>query len=109
MWEARAANRGRLSRGRVVRALERLGVEHILAYSPQARGRSGRVNRTLQDRLVKELHTAGSCTVERANQHLETCFLPAYNEEFARPPARPESGFAAPLGQADLETSSCHE
>jgi hypothetical protein len=33
--------------------LERLGVEHIAAYSPQARGRSERVFQTLQDRLVK--------------------------------------------------------
>jgi len=39
----------------VGRALERLGVEHIAAYSPQARGRSERVFHTLQDRLVKEL------------------------------------------------------
>src|SRR5499425_3728083 len=39
----------------VGRALARLGIEHILGYSPQARGRSERVNRTLQDRLVNEL------------------------------------------------------
>src|SRR5436190_1031731 len=38
----------------VGRALKRLGIEHILGYSPQARGRSERVNRTLQDRLVNE-------------------------------------------------------
>jgi len=37
------------------RALARLGIEHIGAYSPQARGRGERVNRTLQDRLVNEL------------------------------------------------------
>jgi len=35
----------------LVRGLTRLGIEHILGYSPQARGRSGRANRTLQDRL----------------------------------------------------------
>ena len=38
----------------VVRALAPLGIEHILAYSPAARGRSERVNRTLQDRLANE-------------------------------------------------------
>ena len=32
----------------VGRALARLGIEHILGFSPQARGRSERVNRTLQ-------------------------------------------------------------
>lgn len=98
----------RTRRTQVGRALERLGVEHILAYSPQARGRSERVNRTLQDRLVKELHTAGIRTLERANRYLQECFLPAYNDEFARDPADPESGFA-PLGAADLEAIFCHE
>lgn len=92
----------------VGRALQRLGVEHILAYSPQARGRSERVNRTLQDRLVKELHTARVRTLERANRYLSDVFLPAYNDEFARAPAHPDSGFA-PLCGADLDTIFCHE
>jgi len=35
----------------VGRALRQLGIEHIAAYSPQARGRSERVFHTLQDRL----------------------------------------------------------
>lgn len=98
----------RTRRTQVGRALEALGVEHILALSPQARGRSERVNRTLQDRLVKELHTARIGTMERANRYLTECFLPAYNDEFARPPAHPESGFA-PCGGADLEAIFCHE
>ena len=41
------------------RALKQLGIEHIAAYSPQARGRSERVFGTLQDRLPKELALAG--------------------------------------------------
>jgi len=53
----------------VGRALERLGVEHIAAYSPQARGRSERVFHTLQDRLVKELHSKRSTRSKR-----QTCF-----------------------------------
>ncbi len=52
----------------VGRALARLGIEHILGYSPQARGRSERVNRTLQDRLVNELRLAGVTTVAAANR-----------------------------------------
>src|SRR5439155_19574262 len=51
----------------VGRALARLGIEHILGYSPQARGRSERVNRTLQDRLVNELRVADIRTVTAAN------------------------------------------
>src|SRR5215469_3655866 len=43
----------------VGRALDRLGIEHIAAYSPEARGRSERMFGTLQDRLVKELEHAG--------------------------------------------------
>jgi hypothetical protein len=41
------------------RALQQLGLEHIAAYSPEARGRSERVFCTLQDRLVKALALAG--------------------------------------------------
>jgi len=98
----------RTRRTQVGRALQHLGVEHILAYSPQARGRSERVNRTLQDRLVKELATAKIRTVERANRYLTESFLPAYNDEFGRPAAHPDLGFA-PLGGADLEAIFCHE
>ncbi len=43
----------------VGRALDRLGIEHIPAYSPEARGRSERMFGTLQDHLPKELKLAG--------------------------------------------------
>jgi transposase len=91
----------------VGRALQQLGVEHIMAYSPQARGRSERVNRTLQDRLVKELQTHRIRTIERANRFLRETFIPEYNREFGRTPALPESGFVA-LGAVDLEGIFCH-
>jgi transposase len=92
----------------VQRALERLGVEHIHAYSPQARGRSERVNRTLQGRLVNELRVAGIRTPERANRYLEEHFLPQYNAELTRPAADPVSAFVT-AGGADLEQILCHE
>src|ERR1039457_5136625 len=41
------------------RAMEQLGVELILANSPQAKGRVERMNGVLQDRLVKEMRLAG--------------------------------------------------
>lgn len=97
---------GRLTQ--VGRALKRLGIEHILAFSPQARGRSERANRTLQDRLVNELRAHGIRTVERANRYLEERFLPAYNTEFGKSPADPASVFV-PLGDADLDAILCHE
>src|SRR5262249_2719721 len=64
----------------VGRALARLGVEHILAFSPQARGRGERVNRTLQDRLVHELRLAGIRTLDRANRYIADTFVPRYNQ-----------------------------
>jgi hypothetical protein len=36
-----------------------LGIEHIPAYSPEARGRSERMFGTLQDRLTKEMKLSG--------------------------------------------------
>jgi transposase len=92
----------------VGRALAQLGIEHIPAYSPQARGRGERLNRTLQDRLVKELQLAGVTTPAEANAYLRECFIPAYNEEFAHPPADPAPAFVA-LGPVDLEQILCHE
>ena len=90
----------------VGRALARLGIEHILGYSPAARGRSERVNRTLQDRLVNELRVAGITTVAAANRYLRARFIPAFNAEFARPPADPASAFV-PLGRVDLDQILC--
>lgn len=92
----------------VGRALARLGIEHILGYSPAARGRSERVNRTLQDRLVNELRVAGITTVAAANRYLRERFIPAFNSEFARPPADPASAFV-PLGRVDLDQLLCVE
>lgn len=92
----------------VGRALARLGIEHILGYSPQARGRSERANRTLQGRLVNELRAAGITTVALANRYLREHFLPSFNAEFARAPAEPTSAFI-PLGRVDLEQILCVE
>lgn len=67
----------------VHRALQQLGITLIPAYSPEARGRSERVVRTLQDRLPKELALAGITDMAVANQYLVEQFLPAYNQRFA--------------------------
>ena len=67
----------------VGRALARLGVEHIAAYSPQARGRSERAFKTLQDRLPKELALAGITGMEAANRFIREIYLPEHNRQFA--------------------------
>ena len=92
----------------VGRALARLGVEHIPSYSPQARGRSERLNRTFQDRLVNELRVAGIATLETANRYLADHFVPQHNATFARAPRDPASAFVT-LGDADLDQILCHE
>lgn len=71
------------------RAMEQLGVELILAHSPQAKGRVERMNGVLQDRLVKELRLAGIHDIESANRFLDGKFLPAFNRQFAREAASP--------------------
>ena len=66
----------------VHRALQQLGITLIPAYSPEARGRSERMFRTLQDRLPKELHLAGITEMAAANRYLTEQFLPAFNPRF---------------------------
>ncbi len=92
----------------VGRVLKRLGIEHIVAYSPQARGRSERMNGTFQGRLVNELRVAGIATVPAANQYLRTRFMAQLNAEFSVPAADPASAFVAP-GPIDLDQILCHE
>jgi transposase len=92
----------------VGRALAHLGIEHIPSYSPQARGRSERLNRTFQDRLVNELRVAGIATLEAANRYLADHFVPQHNATFARAPRDPATAFV-PLGPVDLDVILCHE
>jgi transposase len=79
----------------VGRALGQLGIEHIPAYSPAARGRSERAFGTLQDRLPKELQLAGITTVEAANRFLRETYLSEHNARFAVAPEQPEPAFVA--------------
>ena len=88
-----AVDKNRLTQ--VGRALGRLGVEHIPAYSPEARGRSERMFGTLQDRLVKELQHAGLRDAAAANQWIRKVYLPRHNARFAKPAAVAEKAFVA--------------
>jgi transposase len=79
----------------VGRALIELGIEHIPAYAPEARGRSERAFRTLQDRLVNELALAGIASVEAANRFIAEVYLPAHNARFAVAATETGSAFVA--------------
>jgi hypothetical protein len=72
------------------RALAELNIEIICANSSQAKGRVERANRTLQDRLVKELRLAGFSDMESGNEFLPD-FLQRYNERFAVCAVKPEN------------------
>jgi transposase len=67
----------------VGRALRQLGIEHIAAYSPEARGRSERAFQTHQGRLPQELARAGITDMGCANRYLEQTYRQAHNREFA--------------------------
>ena len=87
------------------RALQELGIQSILAHSPQAKGRIERLWGTFQDRLVAELRLAGAATLEEANRVLWD-FLPRYNARFAVPPSQPGSAYR-PAGRLDLAGVLC--
>jgi transposase len=83
---------GELPRSQWGRQLHELGIELILANSPQAKGRIERLFGTQQDCLIKALREAGASTIEEANQVLQY-FLPQHNQRFAIKPAQPGSAF----------------
>jgi hypothetical protein len=66
----------------VGRALKQLGIDHIAAYSPEARGRSERAFQTHQGRLPQELARAGITDMDSANRYLEQIYRPGHNREF---------------------------
>lgn len=72
------------------RALNELNIEILCANSSQAKGRVERANRTLQDRLVKELRLAGISDMEAGNAFLPS-FTETYNAKFAKEPARSDN------------------
>lgn len=72
------------------RALAELNMEILCANSSQAKGRVERANRTLQDRLVKELRLAGICDISAGNAFLPE-FMEQFNERFSVPAAKAEN------------------
>ncbi len=64
------------------RMLKSLDIELITANTPQAKGRVERANKTLQDRLVKELRLRNISTIEDANKFLDEEFREILNTKF---------------------------
>jgi len=72
------------------RAMNELNIEILCANSSQAKGRVERANRTLQDRLVKELRLARISSMDDGNMFLQG-FMERYNEKFAKVPRSPDN------------------
>jgi transposase len=110
-WYTEAAG-GKVDKSRLTqvhRALQQLGITLIPAYSPEARGRSERAFRTLQDRLPKELALAGITELAAANQSLSTHFIPAYNQRFTVPAVETGTAFIPWVGPSLAEVLCVQE
>lgn len=90
----------------VGRGLKQLGIVHIAAYSPEARGRSERMFGTLQGRLVNELKLAGVTDMAAANRYLQDVYLPRHNQQFMVKPEVETSAFV-PIAGFDLADVLC--
>jgi hypothetical protein len=90
-------------------ACEKLGVEIITAYSPQAKGRVERNHAVYQDRFIKDLRLEGISDRESANEYLHERYLSSINAKFARPPAAREDAHAPLFTPALLNDVFCFE
>jgi predicted XRE-type DNA-binding protein len=84
------------------RAMKALDIEIIYANSPQAKGRIERSNRTLQDRLVKELRLNKISTIKEANAFLSV-FIEDYNRRFAVVPKDTNNAHRPLLQEQNLD------
>jgi transposase len=90
-------------------ACEKLGIEIIVAFSPQAKGRVERNHGVYQDRFVKELRLRNISTIEEANKYLEKEYLHLINDKFAIAPKEDEDAHAPLLSTPDLRDIFCFE
>ncbi|MDD9908717.1 MAG: ISNCY family transposase [Ahrensia sp.] len=88
------------------RALSELNIDIICANSPQAKGRVERANKTLQDRLVKELRLRGIDTIEDANS-FAPAFMESFNTRFAKPARNPKNVHRPLAPHDDLDGAAC--
>jgi transposase len=95
--------RGEASVTQFGRMCGRLGIRIIAANSPQAKGRVERNHGTHQDRLVKKLRRKKIGNHERANEYLQSEYLPEHNRRFAHEAASPEDYHHKKPSQAALD------
>jgi transposase len=87
---------------RFAKACTKLEIKVICASAPQSKGRVERSNRTLQDRLIKEMRLRNISTMEEANAYLPI-YIAEHNAQFARVAANP---FDAHIPAPNLDLST---
>ena len=92
------------------RAMHELNIDSFSAATCQGIGRVERANKTLQDRLVKELRLRGISTMEEANAYAEEAFITSYNTRFAKEPRQPFNAHRPVRVDEDLDSIfACRE
>ena len=100
-------NKERIKKTQWERALEELGIRVRHAHSPQAKGRVERANKTLQDRLIKEMRLSGISSIAAANRFVKKSdFVERHNRKFAVP-AKKIGDAHRPGDQYDLDDIFC--
>jgi hypothetical protein len=102
-WSLEEELAGKQEPTQVGYALEALGILPIFALTPQAKGRVERLFKTLQDRLIAELHLNDITSIETANRFLDTVFIQDFNKRFAAWAKEPVKAWRKLSPHADLE------
>ena len=102
----RGSNSGTVPLTQFGRSLRELGITHVRAHSPEAKGRVERANGTFQDRLVSELRLSGASNIAEANLVLMD-FLPRFNQRFGVPAAQPGQAYRPVNPNMDIDGILC--
>ena len=88
------------------RAMKDLNIDIICANTCQAKGRVERANKTLQDRLVKELRLQKISTIDAANAFMQT-FMEDHNRRFGKAPLNDHNAHRPLQAHEDLDEIFC--
>lgn len=91
------------------KACQKLGIEVIKAYSPQAKGRVERSHGVYQDRFVKELRLKGINSITAANKCLRNGFIDKLNRKFMKTPQSIEDAHVSLTPDQCLKDILCWE
>lgn len=99
--------KGEYKETQIERALKELGINLIIAGSPQAKGRIERLFGTFQDRLISEMRLKKISAKEDANRFLHKEFLSNHNKRFTVTPAKKGSAYRKLFSGINLDSIFC--